>query len=68
MGLGSSLLRHRVALAASLGARSVTVDVLGWNERSRAIIERVGFEYERSWPSRWEPGHTVLGYRLWCTR
>ncbi|NLA36894.1 MAG: GNAT family N-acetyltransferase [Actinobacteria bacterium] len=63
-GLGSALLAHRIELGRELGSESITVDVLGWNHRSQAMIERLGFRWERSWESEWEPGQTIHGYRL----
>lgn len=63
-GLGSALLAHRIDLGRELGSESITVDVLGWNHRSQAMIERLGFRWERSWESEWEPGQTIHGYRL----
>lgn len=63
-GLGPALLAHRIDLGRELRASSITVDVLGWNHRSQAMIERLGFRWERSWESQWEPGQTIHGYRL----
>lgn len=63
-GLGSALLAHRIDLGRHLGSESITVDVLSWNHRSQAMIERLGFRWERSWESEWEPGQTIHRYRL----